>query len=107
MEILHFVRFESFPEAVRLVGCIVDEGNPQGQAVIWEVPATDAEPIARVMTTAEARLVHRRYMRQQIELTELNAKAKVGEDVDASAVLEIMNRDLFTGTRAMVVAEAA
>jgi hypothetical protein len=107
MEILRFVRCESFPEGVRLVGCIGDEGNPQGQAVIWEVPETNAQPVARVMTAAEARLVQQRYMKQQIELTELNAKAKRGEGVDEGTVREIMSRDLFAGTSAMVVAEAA
>ena len=106
MEILRFVRCDSFPEGVRLVGCIGDEKNPPGQAVIWEIPATDAEPVARVMTGAEARLVQRRYMRQQMELTELNAKAKRGESVDEGTMLEIMNRDVFVGTSAEVVAEA-
>ena len=110
MEILRFVRCDSFPEGARLVGCIreeiVDEKNPQGQAVIWEIPATDAEPVARVMTAAEARLVQRRYIRQQMELTELNTKAKRGESVDEGTMLEIMNRDVFVGTSAEVVAGA-
>src|SRR5215831_14898889 len=105
MEILRFVGCDSFPEGVRLVGCIGDEGNPH--AVIWEVPATNAQPVARVMTAAEARLVQQRYMKQQIELTELNAKAKRGEGVDEGTVREIMSRDLFAGISAMVVAEAA
>ena len=107
MEILRFVRCESFPEGVRLVGCIGDESNPQGLAVIWEVPETNAQPVARVMTAAEACLVQHRYMKQQLALTELNAKAKRGEGVDEGTVREIMNSDLFAGTSAMVVAEAA
>lgn len=107
MEILRFVGCESFPEGVRLVGCIGGESDPQDQAVIWEVPATNAQPVARVMTAAEARLVQQRYMKQQIELTELNAKAKRGEGVDEGTVREIISRDLFAGTGAMVVAEAA
>ncbi len=106
MEILRFARCDSLPEGVRLVGCIGDEKNPQSQAVIWEIPATDAEPVVRVMTAAEARLVQRRYLRQQMELTELNAKAKRGESVDEGTMLEIMNRDVFVRTRAEVVAEA-
>lgn len=107
MEILRFVRCESFPEGVCLVGCIGDESNPQGQAVIWEIPATNAQPVAKVMTAAEARLVQQRYTKQQIELTELNAKAKHGEGIDEGTVREILSRDLFAGTRAMVVAEVA
>ena len=107
MEILRFVRCESFPEGVRLVGCIGDEGNLQDQAVIWEVPETNAQPVARVMTAAEARLVQQRYMKQQIALTELSAKAKRGEGVDEGTVYEIMSRDLFAGTSAMLVAEGA
>ena len=67
MEILHFVRCESFPEGVRLFGCIVDEGH----AVICVVYPTNAPPIARRMTAMEARLVQQRYAHQQIELTEV------------------------------------
>ena len=111
MELLRFIRCESFPEGVRLIGCIGDEGAPetssqQNQAVIWEVSATDAEPIARVMSAEEARLVQRRYMRQQIELTELTAKAKRGESVDEGIIREIMNRNLFVGISAEMVVEA-
>ena len=112
MEILRFVRCDSFPEAMCLVGCIVDEVDPktssapsnhQGQAVIWEVPATNAEPIARILTAAEARQVQRRYMIQQKELTELIANAKRGERVDEGVVREIMSRDIFAGTSAGTV----
>jgi hypothetical protein len=99
MEILHFVRCESFPEGVRMLGCIADEGH----AVIWLVYPTSAPPIARRMTAMEARLVQQRYTRQQIELTEVNAKAKQGETVDEATVREIIDRDLFAWTSAVVV----
>jgi hypothetical protein len=99
MEVLRFVRCESFPEAVRILGCIGDDGK----AILWIVPSTSAPPIARQMTSAEARLVQQRYMRQQLELTELNAKAKRGETVDEVTVREIINRDLFVGTKAVIV----
>jgi len=59
------------------------------------------------MTSAAARLVQRSYTKQQIELIELNAKAKRGEGIDEGIVHEVMSRDLFAGTSAMVVAEAA
>src|SRR5512140_740236 len=77
MEILRFVRCESFPEGVRMLGCICDEGAAgasQGGAVLWVVYPTDTPPIARRMTAMEARLVQQRYTRQQIELADITAK---------------------------------
>lgn len=59
------------------------------------------------MPAAEARLVQQRYTKQQLELTELNAKVKRGEGVDEGTVREIMSRDVFAGTSPIVVAEAA
>ena len=82
-----------------MLGCIADEGH----AVIWVVYPTDAPPIARQMTAADARIVQQRYTRQQIELTEANAKAKRGETVDEATVREIVDRDLFAWTSAVVV----
>jgi hypothetical protein len=69
MEILRFVWCEAFPEGVRMIGCICDDGDagvPQGHAVICVVSPADAPPIARRMTAMEARL-EQRYTRQQIE----------------------------------------
>ena len=65
MEILRFVRCESFPEEMRMLGCICDEEascDPQVQAaVLWVISPTDTPPIARRMTAADARLVQQRY----------------------------------------------
>ena len=106
MELLRFVRCKSFPEGVRMFGCICDEGaagDSQGEAVLWVVFSTDAPPIVRRMNAMEARLVQRRYMGQQIELADVTAKAKRGETVDEATVREIINRDLFAETHAVLV----
>ena len=106
MEILRFVRCESFPEGVRMFGCICDEGtvsDSQGEAVLWVVYPTDAPPIVRRMNAMEARLVQQRYMGQQIALADVTAKAKRGETVDGATVREIINRDLFAETHAVLV----
>ena len=106
MEILRFVRCESFPEGVRMFGCICDEGaagNPQDEAVLWAVHPMDTPPIVRRMNAMEARLVQQRYTRQQLELADITAKAKRGETVDEAIVREIVNRDLFAETHAVLV----
>ena len=106
MEILRFVRCESFPEGVRMLGCICDEGaasDSQGEAVLWVIYPTDAPPLVRRMNAMEARLVQQRYMGQQIELGDLTAKAKRGETVDEATVREILNRDLFAETHPVLV----
>ena len=61
MEILRFVRCESFPEGVHMVGCIGEEG----EAIIWVIPSTDAPTIAMRVTAAETLLVQQRYTRRQ------------------------------------------
>lgn len=106
MEILRFVRCESFPEGARILGCICDEGaasDSQCEAVVWVVYPTGAPPIVRRMNAMEARLVQQRYMGQQIDLADVTAKAKRGEAVDEATVREILNRDLFAETHAMLV----
>jgi len=55
------------------------------------------------MNAIEARLVQQRYMGQQIELADVTAKAKRGETVDEATVREIINRDLFAETHAVLV----
>ena len=106
MEVLRFVRCGSFPEGVLMFGCIGDEGasgDPRGHAVLWVVYSTTQSPMVMRMTATEARLVQQRYARQQVELTEVNAKAKRGETVDEATAREIIDRDLFAGTNAVVV----
>jgi hypothetical protein len=55
------------------------------------------------MTATEARLVQQRYARQQMELTEVNAKAKRGETVNEPTARAIIDRDLFAEINAVVV----
>ena len=105
MEVLRFVRGDSFPEGVLIFGCIEEEASddPQGHAVLWVVYSTSQSPVVMRMTATEARLVQRRYASQQVELTEVNAKAKRGETVDEATARKIIDRDLFAGINAVMV----
>ena len=104
MEVLRFVRCDDSREGVPMFGCI-EEGasdDPQGHAVLWVVYSTSQSPVVRI-TTTEARLVQRRHASQQVELTEVNAKAKRGETVDEATARKIIDRDLFAGRNRVMV----